>query len=119
RMPKGAFHSLAHWLRRHGVEDARYQSVEHKLMVFLYIIAYGEPQRNAAHRFQIAQSTVSDIFHHILDAIAQLHTEVVVQPEDSYVAPYIELSNKRRQFNGCIGAIDGKLLPAHIHLSQQ
>jgi hypothetical protein len=48
-----------------------------------------------------------------------LHKEVVVQPAESYLSPDIELNNKNSVFNGCVGAIDGTLLPAHIPVSQQ
>ena len=62
RMTKPQFRQLVIWLRwgRH-LEDTRYQFVEQKLMIYLWILAFGEPQRNAAHRFRIAQSTVSAI----------------------------------------------------------
>ncbi|KXH52524.1 hypothetical protein CSAL01_12378 [Colletotrichum salicis] len=79
-LSKRTFKLLACWLRRHGVDDTRYQSVEHKLLIVLYILVFGEPQRNAAHRFKVSQSTVSRSFHTIIDALVSLHKEVVTLP---------------------------------------
>ncbi|KAK2742033.1 hypothetical protein CKAH01_01460 [Colletotrichum kahawae] len=119
RLSKRTFNSLACWLRRHGIDDTRYQTVEHKLLIVLYILAFGEPQRNAAHRFKVSQSAVSRSFHTIINALVCLHKEVVVLPSESYVSPDIELNAKNAVFNGCIGAVDGTLIPAHIPASQQ
>jgi hypothetical protein len=109
-MTKPQFRQLVIWLRwgRH-LEDTRYQFVEQKLMIYLWILAFGEPQRNAAHRFRIAQSTVSAIFHSVTAAMIVLYQEFVQLPPDGYVAPEVELDPKACQFNGCIGALDGTL----------
>lgn len=119
RMSKSTFFALTSWLRLHGIEDSKFQTVEHKLMIFLYIVGFGEPQRNASHRFKVAQSTVSSVFHIILNVLVELHKEVVVQPTENDVSVEIELEPKNQAFNGCVGAIDGTLLSAHIPQSQQ
>lgn len=44
RMPKGVFLDLCQWLRnKTAASDSRHQSLELKVMVFLWIIAYNKP----------------------------------------------------------------------------
>ncbi|KDN63340.1 hypothetical protein CSUB01_10157 [Colletotrichum sublineola] len=120
RMGKADFHRLAKWLRDgEWVKDTIYQSVEQQLLVFLYLVGQGETQRNTAHLFQIAQSTVGTIVHNLLTAMVALHSEVITQPDQQYVSPTIELSPRDHCFTGCIGAVDGTLLKAHIPLKNQ
>ncbi|CCT65963.1 uncharacterized protein FFUJ_02954 [Fusarium fujikuroi IMI 58289] len=99
--------------------DSRHQSLELKLMIFLWIMAYGEPQRNTAYRFKVSQSTVSDIFSYLIDFMRYLHTKFVRMPDHRYVSPRIELNTKFCQFNGAIGAVDGTHIPAFIPLAHQ
>jgi hypothetical protein len=52
RMGKAVFFDLCWWLHTNaGVKGNWQQTIEQKVMVFLWICAYGEPQRNAALRF--------------------------------------------------------------------
>ena len=67
RLKKAVFFDLCRWLRINvGAEGNRRQSLEQKVMVFLWICAYNEPQRNTAYRFRMHQSTVSRIFHELI-----------------------------------------------------
>lgn len=55
RMLKAAFRGLCKWLRIYTIVAAtRYQSLEQKVIVFLWICTYNEPQRNTAFRFKIS-----------------------------------------------------------------
>ncbi|KAG5742802.1 hypothetical protein H9Q70_014478 [Fusarium xylarioides] len=120
RMKKADFYRLSWWLKNNTeASDSRHQSLELKLMIFLWIIAYGEPQRNTAYRFKVSQSTVSATFSYLIDFMRYLHTKFVRMPDDGYVSPRIELNTKFCQFNGAIGAIDGTHVPAFIPLAQQ
>lgn len=75
-MPKGVFYRLAKLLRSHErVQDTRNQSVEQMLLVFLWILAYDEPQRNTAARFHMSQSSVSRIYHKLINPMENLHTQ--------------------------------------------
>ncbi|KDN63338.1 hypothetical protein CSUB01_10155 [Colletotrichum sublineola] len=105
-------------LFRIGKPDFYRLSVEQKLMVLLYVLGQGESQRNTAHLFQMAHSTVSAIIQQLLPAIVTLHTEVVTLPGQQYVSPSIELSPRDYCFTGCIRAVDGTLVKAHIPLQQ-
>ncbi len=49
RMTRREFDPLVDWLAGQGLEDGRYLSLAHKVMVFLWILAHNESQRNAAH----------------------------------------------------------------------
>ncbi|KAH0419933.1 hypothetical protein CcaCcLH18_14246 [Colletotrichum camelliae] len=115
RVSKRNFMNIVAWLQHHTfVKDTRYQSSEHKLMIGLYIPGQGARQRTTSNKFQVAQSTVSEIYQQVLTGLVSLHDEVVKQPDASNVSPQIELKDKYGCFTGCIGAIDGTLLPAHV-----
>jgi predicted XRE-type DNA-binding protein len=93
--------------------------VEQRLMVMLWILAQGETQRNTAHKFQISQSTVSEIVDQMLPKLVSLHKTFVRLPEDGWIDPNIELDPKFNAFNGCIGSIDGMHFAVHIPLRKQ
>lgn len=122
RMPKVVFYHLLNWLKLNGrVKDTRSIPLELMLLVFLWILAFDEPQRNAAWRFRLSQSSISNIFHKLIDAMRLLHSAFVRQPDhDYYVSTLVVLNHKRRAFEGAVGAIDGTHIPAHVpHKKQQ
>lgn len=45
RMDKATFRLLVNWLRRAGLAGTQYQSVEQKVLIFLYILAHNSSQR--------------------------------------------------------------------------
>jgi hypothetical protein len=49
----------------------------------------------------------------------KLYTEFVRLPDDDFVAAEIELSGELRAFTGCIGAIDGTHIAAHVPVADQ
>ncbi|KAG6073348.1 hypothetical protein E4U15_006458, partial [Claviceps sp. LM218 group G6] len=53
RLTKNQFYRLLQWLKANTRLDKERQlrTCEQKLMVFLYIMGFGETQRNTAHRF--------------------------------------------------------------------
>lgn len=59
RLTKTQFWRLLDWLERHRLESTQYQSSALTLLMFLWLLAYGEPQRNVAHKLLCSQSTVS------------------------------------------------------------
>ncbi|KAH7160581.1 hypothetical protein B0J13DRAFT_392261, partial [Dactylonectria estremocensis] len=120
RMEQRTFGELCRWLRLNTTLPAsRYQTVEQKGMIFLYIMGSGEGQRNAAHFFHVSQSSVSDIMKDLFDPAVQLHTAFVTLPEDDYISRDVELDPKSRSFAGCIGALDGTHIDALVPLDQQ
>src|SRR5436190_9551478 len=51
RMSKEVFVALRDWMFSNThLRDTRYQTVEQKLLIFIWILAYNEPQRNTAAR---------------------------------------------------------------------
>lgn len=120
RLTRGIFLDLCEWLRSNTrASDSRYQTLEQKVMVFLWILAYNEPQRNTGLRFGMSQSTVSSIFHDLKDPMRKVQITFVRQPRDGYLSPDVELNPRFQQFNGAIGAIDGTHFKAHIPLQNQ
>lgn len=125
RLNKRQFWQLLDWLQHHGLTDSRFQTAPQKLIIFLWILAHSEPQRNTAHRFICAQSTVSAVFHTLLPLMVQLFQGFVKQPAASFVSPDVELAppgverSRYDGFSGCIGAIDGTLLNVSVPLAQQ
>lgn len=120
RMTKETFHELVNWLLRNtSLQSSRYQTIEHKVMVFLYMVGGGQSQRFTAHFFGITQSSVSRTFRIVLTAMVKLHTAYVKQPGDSFISAKVALDRKYSAFAGCIRAIDGTHVIAHIPVAQQ
>ncbi|KAK5988464.1 hypothetical protein PT974_05378 [Cladobotryum mycophilum] len=120
RMEKAIFAKLCKWLRLNTqLADTRYQTVEHKIMVFLFVMVFGATQRETAFFFKIAQSTVSSVFHEVIDPMRKLHLEFVTQPNEASLSPEVELEPKHAAFSGCIGAIDGTHVAAHVPAKYQ
>ena len=88
-------------------------------MVVLWIFAHATVQRNTASRFGLCQATVSRIMGELLPKFVILHTEFVRLPEDNWLDQGIELNEDLNPFNGCIGAIDGTHIAAHIPVKQK
>lgn len=115
RIYQDYFLNLCRWLRLNTeLRPSRYQSLEQKVMIFLWACGHGESQRSAAYKFKISQSSVLSLFHELLEPMRLLHIAFVTQPDDSFVSPEIELCEKHYPFSGCISAIDGTHLAAHI-----
>ncbi|KAG5742618.1 hypothetical protein H9Q70_014629, partial [Fusarium xylarioides] len=56
QVPKEVFHKLVEWLRENtAMKDTKWQTLEHKVMIFLYIIGQGVSQHLAAEFFLISQ----------------------------------------------------------------
>ncbi|KAF7550296.1 hypothetical protein G7046_g8058 [Stylonectria norvegica] len=115
RMTKPAFFNLCDWLRTNTTaRSTRYQTLEQKLMIFLFIVGHGTTQREASSLFCVSQSSVSVLFRGLLLPLLKLHRAWVTLPPDDYVAEEVELDPKQRAFSGCIGAIDGVHISAHV-----
>lgn len=117
RMPQALFRALCRWLRINtSAHSSRRLSLEQKLMIMLWILAYGEPQRNTAFRFCVSQGTISNVFHKLIEPLRRLHIRFVVQPTSHLLdlSTFVELSPKIRAFNGAVGAIDGYHIPAFM-----
>lgn len=117
RMTKPQFQLLLEWLEDNaGLADTKYQTSAQKLLIFLWMCAFSEPQRNASHCFACAQSSVSTTFNTVLIAMQVLFRAFVKQPGPRYMSADIELARKKRYegFSGCVGACDGTIIRAHL-----
>lgn len=119
RMKKATFMRLVSWFKNNTELRDRWISVECRVMVIIWIFAFNETQRQAAHRFGISQYTVHDIVHKMLPCFLQLHLEFVTMPEPGWLDPAIELSSDDWIFNGCWGALDGTLVDAFVPVDEQ
>ncbi|KAL6353381.1 hypothetical protein LRP88_13873 [Fusarium phalaenopsidis] len=67
RMPKAVFFALCEWLRNNTIAgDSQEMYLEQKVLIILWIFAFGAVQRNTAGIFSVNQSTVSRVFHEII-----------------------------------------------------
>jgi hypothetical protein len=90
-------------------------SVEEQLAIFLKIVGENASNRMVQDRFQHSGDTISRVFNRVLNAIVQLHPEVVKQPSNDIVPPRIRNDSKMYPyFKGCIGAADGTYIHAHV-----
>ncbi|KAF4447953.1 retrotransposon [Fusarium albosuccineum] len=120
RMKKAVFLALCRWLRDEtDAGDSREMYLEQRVMIILWIFAFGEVQRNAARFFRVHQSTISRVFHDLIGPLRELHTRFVVQPRSGDLSPDVELDEDFMQFNGAIGALDGTHIRAFIPLRLQ
>jgi hypothetical protein len=120
RFSKPVFHLLVDWLCANScLAPSRCQTPQQKVMVVLFILGHGATQRAAAHLFQITQSSVSAIFKTVLPMLVSLHTAFVRLPPDDWLDPTVECDPKLSAFNGCIGAIDGTHIGAHVPFRTQ
>jgi hypothetical protein len=120
RYSQDHFLRLTTWLEENtDLQGSRYQSIEQKVMILLYVLGQGCTQAQAAHFFECSQSTISSVMDKGLEALRLLFIEFVRQPPESYVAVEPMLNSQWHHFKGCIGAIDGTHIKAHIPLHDQ
>ncbi|KAJ1328859.1 nuclease HARBI1 [Microdochium nivale] len=120
RMTKASFIMLEAWMAEHTllVDNRHGTSLRLMLMVFLWICAFNETQRNASRMFALSTSIVSYVFNEVLKAIQVLYVDFV-KPRNANDVPD-EIANSTRwwpYFKDCIGAIDGTLVHLHVPAS--
>lgn len=120
RMNQQEFLHLVSWLRINcNLEDTKYQTAEQKVMFALYIFAHNTTIRVTCHEFLVTWSSVSRSMNMLLPMFEALHKAVCRQMPDEWLDREIELDPKLNAFNGCIGAIDGTHVFAHIRATEQ
>ena len=120
RMTKSEFKALIKWLKLYStVKVTQYQSVEQKVMIYLWIVAFNEPQRNAAHFFKVSQSTVSTVVKELTPCFVLLHQAFVQQPIEGEVSREVATDPRTIHFAGAIGAIDGTHIQAKVPAKDQ
>ena len=80
-------------------------------MRFLFICAFGAPQREVALFFRIGHSTVSSVFHEVIDPMRELHLAYVKQPDDNDVSLEVELNPKHQAFPAVLVLLMELILP--------
>jgi hypothetical protein len=104
---------LCAWLHDHvHIENPRSKiSLEEKVLIFLHIYRKGAGFRETQIAFNHSTDTISRSFHVILNALVQLHREVVRQPESHDPTPSEIIQNPKLfpYFKDCIGAVARKL----------
>ncbi|KAG5742680.1 hypothetical protein H9Q70_014583 [Fusarium xylarioides] len=120
RVPRGVFDELVEWLRENtALKDTKWQTLEQKVMIFLYVIGQGVSQHLAADFFEISQSTVSVVVTAAAEAFLKLHVHFVRLPDDSFISLETIARRSSQYFHGCIGAVDGTHLAAYIPSEEQ
>lgn len=95
-----------------GISEGRSISAAQKLILFLKIAGHGDVYSAIQEQFQHSKSTISAIFHEVLQALVDLHREVVRPPSlasiQSRLGGVDRLQDlKYHAFAECVGAIDG------------
>ncbi|KAF4331891.1 hypothetical protein FBEOM_14329 [Fusarium beomiforme] len=92
RMPQGVFLDLCRWLRDNTEAASNTQThLELRVMIFCWILAYGEKQRNTALKFG----------------------------RSARLSEKVELDERYIHFSGANAAIDGTHIPAFVPIEQQ
>lgn len=65
----------------------------------------------------MSQRSVGRIFHEVPSHMS--HKALVQMPTDDFVSDKISTNPKYTAFNGCIGAIDGTHIAAHVPVAEQ
>jgi hypothetical protein len=99
-----------------GLEDGRSVSKEMQLAMFFQVVRSTQHLRNIGDRDQRAKDTISKYFKLVLAKLADregFYAEQVTMPVDGCPRPAKIAEDPRfsGDFDGCIGAIDGTLLP--------
>ena len=116
RLSKDMFEDLVDWFLQHVKKCGRSnnrRSAAQKVFIFLYIVCQGASFRTVCDRFQCSSSTVSHIFHEVLDAMLVLHKEIVKSPSNEIPARIGE-DPKMQPFKDCVGALDGTHVPIAV-----
>ena len=125
RMDKPTFGKLVNLLVRKGKLKAtqgycylqeKYVQicVAQKILIFIYILC-GHSQRDTAHRFQHSLSTTSTIIHDVADCILECKDEFIRTPRANDIThDRIAKDPKFKEFEGCLGALDGSHVPAIV-----
>ncbi|KAG5764075.1 hypothetical protein H9Q73_014361 [Fusarium xylarioides] len=118
RMPLALFLDLCRWLRDNTEAASNTQThLELRVMIFCWIVAYGEKQRNAALKFGVSQSTVSRTMHQLLQPFRKLHSAFVQRL--ARLSEKVELDERYIHFSGVNAAIDGTHIRAFVPADQQ
>ncbi|RDB30577.1 hypothetical protein Hypma_006985 [Hypsizygus marmoreus] len=111
------FLALVAELRRCGLSDSRYLSLEEQTAIFLYTCVTGLSIRHVGERFQHANETISTYFCLILTALASppFYTKYVrlLAADDSVPSSILNNPKFFPFFGGALGAMDG----THINSS--
>ncbi|KAK9324115.1 hypothetical protein V1517DRAFT_79325 [Lipomyces orientalis] len=86
RLTLPTFYTLWDWCLEHTQlrsSKTRRLSIEEKLVMFLWTMNEGASNRVVQERFFHSVETVSRCFHEVLDALLQLHREIVRLPDES------------------------------------
>ncbi|KAI5455773.1 hypothetical protein BGZ63DRAFT_339728, partial [Mariannaea sp. PMI_226] len=119
RMKRPDFDALIAWLHQNNLmKSTKYQSVQQKVMIFLYVINQGSSQQNTAYCFGISQSTVSSVVHFTAEAFRHIFFAFIKQPDNAFFAEET-LKPGLCSFQGCIGAVDSTHINAFIPSEQQ
>lgn len=115
-MTQGCFNDLEKTLA--SLSKKKYGWSERtELLVFMFYMNHNVTMRLLAKVFDLKCSTVCDIIHRQLDLVVSLAPQVIKLPstvdELEKVANGFRKRSKTTIFNGCVGALDGTLIPIY------
>ncbi|KAL5700150.1 hypothetical protein ACHQM5_025633 [Ranunculus cassubicifolius] len=98
----------------------KHMSVVEQVAIFLITVGHNERNRMIRDRFQHSGETISRHFNNVLREISEFSISMIRPPSFAVVPSNIRRNPKYwPYFKGCIGAIDGTHIAAHIPLAEQ
>lgn len=120
RVQRPVFQALILWLsQRTLLASTRYQSIQLKVMIFLFILGRGCSQSIAAHFFGVSQSTVSSVMTVVFEVFRLLYVNFVTLPDDNFTCPETSERPSLQPFYACVGAVDGTHIDAYVASEKQ
>lgn len=120
RLHRSTFYALLDQLssedNEFAVIDGQGISKEQKLAILLQIIGQGDFYRACALTYGHSISTISRVFHEVLNSVLHLYEKHIFMPQAENLPLDLRQSGKFHLFNKALGAIDGTHIHAYVPL---
>lgn len=122
RITPSSFRNLVDRLKNNcgpfaGLKNGRSIFVDEQVIMFLQLLGQRPFTRGMMINFQHSGSTISNYIHEVLDRVCALSNEYIKLPSNT-ARDHSRIAESGdgiyREFTGCIGAIDGSLIPIFV-----
>ncbi len=98
----------------HPLRKLRSASTAQQLAIFLYFVVGGARYRTIGELFGCGPALISRSIHRVLQTLCSLYKKSVNLPGPEVPAAIRNNPKFYPFFKGCVGAIDGSLIPIHV-----